>query len=429
MNKKIIDKNLLTSSYVEDEKSITQLAKELEICRATIKKNLQNYGIKIRSDKLQQILDLKNSRTRRKKDFDKEFLLREYIQNEKSISFLARELCIRDITLRRILIEKGIKIRSYIEQQVLDYKNKRRSNLNLITEGVEKNPEFFYILGVFKGDGHINEKRNVVQVNVSIKNVEMLEEVVNIMKKLSPKTRIKIIRHHDGYKNTTAQKRINFYSKDFFDKNLHKLLPKTIEEKRYYLRGLFDAEGSLYLNLKKLKKISKENREYYGWEKCLSIAQKNIVDLTLWNSWLSELGVEFKTHLSKNTRSQLVTKKNKSIILFNKLIGFKIKRKQQNLEKAISLMTKSKLDQVKKTKVKNLYEETRLGALLIGKIFDRSKGSVLGALNNMGVDTSIRKRLSKYITIEDIKRAEEIYGAPLNLLYNSVKHEKGIVDA
>lgn len=428
MNKKIIDKNLLASFYIEGEKSITQLAKEFGICRVTIRKNLQNYGVKIRSDKLQQVLDLKNSRTKRKKDFDKGFLLREYIQNEKSLSLLARELHIRDITLRRILIEKEIKIRSYIEQQVLDYKNKRRGNLNLLSEYIEKNPEFFYILGVFKGDGYFNEKRNIVQVNVSMKNIEMLEEVVNILKKLSPKTRLKIIRHHDGYNNTTAQKRINFNSKDFFDKGLHKLLPRTIEEKKYYLKGLFDAEGSFYLNLKKSKKISKENREYYGWEKCLTIAQKNIEDLVLWNTWLKELGIDLKLHPSKNTRSQLCTKKNESILGFNRLIGFKIKRKQEKLEKAASMMAKSKLNLEEKFKVKKLYEETRLGAQLIGRIFYRSKSSILGILETFGTDTSKRKRRDHYITTEDIEKAEEIYGTPINILYNNVKTEKGIED-
>jgi len=48
--------------------------------------------------------------------------------------------------------------------------------------------------------------------------------------------------------------RINLCCREFFKKGYQFLLPKTREEKRNYLRGLMDAEGSVGVTIRKVRK-------------------------------------------------------------------------------------------------------------------------------------------------------------------------------
>lgn len=286
-----------------------------------------------------------------RKTINIDLLIKEYI-NGKSINQLAKEMKSSYRFLVKNLKQKGIVIRTDKEQQQLDYNNKKHSNLNLLTNNIESNPLFFYILGALKGDGHYMFKRNCIQINVIDK--DFLEEIKRIFKIISPKTRVNIIQHTKENGNSKKQWRINLCCKDFFDKKLYLLKPLRLEEKINYLRGLWDAEGSVGLFKRPVKKDN--GKIYEGHDKWLTISQKSIMDLEEWSGYLQDLGIECNKQYKDDGRSSIIIRKNEYIRLFNDLIGFKIKRKQERLEEVVAYINKWNIvrKELDKTKIKSI---------------------------------------------------------------------------
>jgi intein-encoded DNA endonuclease-like protein len=251
--------------------------------------------------------------------FDKLILQQQYINDKKSIREIVKETKSHEATVRRNLKEIGICPRKYNEQQIIDNDNGKRINLNKIKPGIEKDPRFFYLLGAFKGDGHYNIKYTKIQFSVT--DLDFIEEVKHIFNVLSPETHMRILDGVEATKRTKKQWKINICSRDFFKKEYHKLLPKTLQEKRFYLKGLFDAEGS----------ASEDGGS-------ITICQKNLDDLRLWKEWLEELNIKTKQYISKEEEriyGHLRIFGRDSKINFYDAIGFKIKRKQDRLEQYI----------------------------------------------------------------------------------------------
>lgn len=291
-------------------KSQRQIAKENNTCHKTIKGILSKNKVIIRP------------RSALIKTLPKNILEDLYVNQKKSINEVSILTNGHHTVIKKNLIKNNIPIRTYKEQLYIN--SSFINKLNKIKDNIEKDPRFFYILGAFKGDGHYNIKKN--KVEISVIDLDFLEEIKRIFNILSPETKVGII---ISKKETDTRKRLYrlcLYSCIFFNKGLYKLLPRTLEEKKFYLQGLYDAEGSIEKN-----------------KLAITLSQKNIDDLKLWESWLNELGMQTSTSI---LTSRIIYKCGvirilgiDSKIKFHNLIGFRIKRKQDSLEAGIKKNT------------------------------------------------------------------------------------------
>jgi len=293
-------------------KSQRQIAKEYNTCHKTIKRILSKNNILIRP------------RSMLTKTISKDLLEDLYLNQKKSINEISKLTKSHHNVIKKNLIKINIPIRSHDEQlsitrlSLSSFLNK----LNKIKDNIEKDSQFFYTLGAFKGDGHYNLERNRIQISVT--DLDFLEEIKRIFNVLSPETKMEIKVSKEETKTTKRLYRLYLYSTDFFNKGLHKLIPQTMQEKIFYLKGLYDAEGSVYVTKNKLT---------------ITLSQKNIDDLNLWKSWLNELdiqtsiGIYTTRHIHNCGVIRILGDASK--INFNNLIGFRIKRKQDRLEQGI----------------------------------------------------------------------------------------------
>ncbi len=401
-----ISKDILVKEYLENEKSIQQVSRELKICPIVIRKNLIKNKIKIRKYKEQQIIDRKKERYGKIK-IERDLLVREYLDNEKSMQQIYREFKIHPSVLRRNLIDNKIGLRSDKEQMILDYKHKRNKSLNPLAEDIANYPEFFYVLGAFEGDGHFNIKQSKVQIGVT--EICFLEEIKRILNIFSPITRVNIVPHTKTKGNVQAQWRINLSCVEFFNRGYHKLLPKTKEEKRYYLKGLMDAEGSVGICK---RKIIRNGKEYVSKDKWLVLCQADTTKLDLWGSWLKELGVDTNKCYREDHRSTLSIRSNESIKNYHKDIGFAITKKQKRLEEVVKNLKTSQILQKDKEKLIEIYLSTNFGSGLIGKMFDRTAPAVRSLLKRGSIERNSEK--FNCISAKDIDIAESILGRELN---------------
>jgi hypothetical protein len=300
-----LDYSKIIKDY-QSGKSQRQIANENNTCHKTIKRILSKNNIVVRP---RSILS---------KTLSEDILKDLYLNKNKSITEISKLTNSHYHTIKKNLIKMNIPVRKYNEQ--LYVTPSFLDKLNKIKNDIERDPRFFYILGAFKGDGHYNIKRN--RVEISVIDLDFLEEIKRIFNILSPETKISIIISKKETDRTQRLYRLCLYSSIFFNKGLHKLLPQTLEEKRFYLQGLYDAEGCIDKN-----------------KFAITLSQKNIDDLNLWESWLNELGIQ-------TSKSILITRViytcgvirilgYDSKVKFYNLIGFRIKRKQERLETEI----------------------------------------------------------------------------------------------
>ncbi len=246
--------------------------------------------------------------------------------------------------------------------------------IRFVKKDIQKDVKLFYLLGAYKGDGNYLSG-NSYSIRINLVDLDFLEEIKKQWKEVfNWDTKIRPLKVYG--ENSQPQNTISFSCKDFFEKGLNLLLPKTREEKIEYLKGLWDAEGCISIYN---REVIRGEKKYNGKDKCLSIAQKDTKNLDLWYSWMQELGIDMKKNYRNDGRSDLRTKKNSSIKKFAEIIGFRIKRKQDKLNKAIEIMHKSKLEDSDKKRLIEMYKQG-LSARKIGKIFDRNKGAILSML-------------------------------------------------
>ena len=278
-------------------------------------------------------------------------------------------------------------------------------------------PKVFYLKGAFDGDGHYNPKGTI---SFNVTDYDFLLEVQSLIKKIF-NLDVNIINHVEATARTKQQWRINlctinslgFNPCDFFKS----LVPESSEEKIEYLRGLFDAEGSVGICNRHIKKSN--GKEYNGKEKWLTLSQKDIDKLELWSSYLKEYGIEAIKIYKKDSRSFLHIRNNYSISQFNKLIGFKIKRKQDMLNQIIANSSRHKLSKQDYEKVVDIYNNTKFGTTYLGFMFGRSSQAIKMALRQRGIKMIDKK--NKPISSSDIQYAENKIGYKIPFKINRNK--------
>ena len=359
-----------------------------------------------------------------KKEISRDILYEEYITKEESIKEIAKFFNLSYNTAKLRLKENNIKIRKDSEQMRINYKRRLIKNRNYLPENVDEDPKFFYIIGAIKGDGHVNEKDGVIQISVI--DMDFLKYFKSIINELMPNWNVKILKHIEGKENIKSQFRISIGSRDFSIK-FRNFIPRTRDQKIWFLKGIFDAEGSAYFSWK-MRTIGKY--QFLSFNKNISLSQKDVKDLELWSSYLNELSIKSSLHdnskkLRRNSNrikvSDIAIKNNDSIRQFKNLVGFRIKRKHDRLNYIISNIGKSQMKDKDISLILKLYKETSFGSHSIAKILDRSKSSILYILKKYGVSYRNKPKGNHFIESE-IRKAEEICNRKLDFL---LKNKEG----
>ena len=225
----------------------------------------------------------------------------------------------------------------------------------IVSDNAKDDVEFFYLLGALKGDGHYNFKTRHIQISVI--DLDFLVYLKSIIKKLIPTWKGDITKQTEQKGNSKPQWRISIGSKDFFIKKLYDLMPQTREEIIWYLKGLFDAEGSVsyHYRIANMSPVYSKThkRPYKHLQRIIGLAQSNTLDLLKWSGWLNDIGIKNKLHLRDDGRSSLNIRRTDAIRKFHSLINFKIKRKREKLEGLMPLLSYS-YNIIDKVKIKSI---------------------------------------------------------------------------
>lgn len=202
-----------------------------------------------------------------------------------------KEFHMNDRTVKRLLIENGVKIRNIQEAHHTSYK----MNDQYFSEQGHNQA---YIIGFLGADGNISKKDNRVELELFSEDYEILEK---IRKELELERPVKIYQCANGY----IKNKLYFYSKQIKKDLLnYGLVPnKTYSEdykfpyalnKEYiidYIRGLFDGDGSVKdthgtvtfqidsSNKKLLEEIQKFLKEEYNIETQITFRHEVNIDL------------------------------------------------------------------------------------------------------------------------------------------------------
>jgi intein-encoded DNA endonuclease-like protein len=260
---------------------------------------------------------------------------------------------------------------------------------NTIKEENQKNPKWFYIKGALDGDGHVGKG----YVEISVCDLDFLNYYRRILKELCPHWKTRIYSRKVYGKNNRPQFTIRKGSVALVN-SLKVIKPRSRQELMWYLRGMFDAEGSIVTTYtRKLKSIKKK---YFS--KHITLTQGDVKVLKQIKNYLKRFGIESKLQLNKKKRSCIIIKKNESIRKFKESIDFRIRRKRERLDFAISKINHSKMTAKEKDKIKSLYLITPLGAGRIAKLMKRDRAAIVYHIRKL---PKIRKKCKYTLTIEE----------------------------
>ena len=216
---------------------------------------------------------------------------------------------------------------------------------NHIPKDLEINEDLAYIFGVLAGDGFMDysNKRRNYNIGLSATDKEFVDyfRVVIIryfnINSSSEFQKSKHIKWNDKYITRLCSKEACDFINQFGDfKNYNWKVPKIIKDsstsiKCAFVKGFFDSEGEID------KKIGR-----------VGASSMNLIGLKDVGNLLFSLGIRYTIIKKKdnrpNTHQKYVLRihDKKSLELFNKYIGFTIRRKQEVLNKFIPIISNEK---------------------------------------------------------------------------------------
>ncbi|MFH1229094.1 MAG: LAGLIDADG family homing endonuclease [Candidatus Aenigmatarchaeota archaeon] len=185
-----------------------------------------------------------------------------------------------------------------------------------------------YILGVMKGDGFIRHSKYTSTIVLASKDLDFCQTFKGKLEEWSGIKCTDIIMRKDGlFEVTLSSKEAGNLIETF---NLSKILGESNNIKSMIIRGLCDSEGSVI--------VSGYTRsvKIYGTNKKLLIFAKTLmkslgVDSRLYHTMPS------KNHFGKKIVYCISVRRKENIKKFSEIIGFSIQRKQEKLNKLLSL--------------------------------------------------------------------------------------------
>lgn len=197
--------------------------------------------------------------------------LEEYIEKGKGQQATMKKANITLPQLKIILEKNGYKLRNRHEAIIAANKNRNlMQNHNFFQV---ENEDMAWLLGFIAADGGIEKKRNVIRINLSTVDKEILIKIKNL---INLQSEVKDYITNDGYAVSKIQWSSEQHKKDLanygitFEKTF-KLKPPLKLNKKYwkdYIRGFWDGDGSITLN--------KNNYNSLLWQ--ITSASKSILE-------------------------------------------------------------------------------------------------------------------------------------------------------
>jgi len=192
---------------------------------------------------------------------DKDFLVKQYINQGKSIADIARENYCSRQTVYRLIKKYGITPRNRSESRKIaleagKFKGKERRHINeTFFEPSNWSPGMAWVLGLLFADGNL--KKNKPEFRLSQRNKDGLQKVLNLMRS----SHMISAKDKRSYKGVISGKIYSFsiYNKKIYNDllNLGLTPAKSTEMKfpevppkymNHFIRGLYDGDGSFYIN-------------------------------------------------------------------------------------------------------------------------------------------------------------------------------------
>jgi len=230
-----------------------------------------------------------------------------------------------------------------------------------------------YILGAIYGDGHFSKEAKVAFGSTDIEFVLKVSEYIKQLFDLH----MIIRRRKLSEKNPNWRDFFEFSSKRLYKKLKHfdshfTTVPRFIlsgnkKVKSAFLRGFFDAEGSVEIRNVKRKDGRIDKIRHV---KCYN---NNLKLLDSIKEMFHDLDIKSEIFHGKGKNYYVVIWNYKSLNTFNRFVGFEIKRKQSLLNEAIKsykeMQTRWKLKDYEK--VINLRTATKFGSTRLDKLLLR----------------------------------------------------------
>lgn len=244
---------LLINDYVNNLLSTKELAKKYHMAQGTILNILRKSGIKMRTASESLFL-------RRNPDYTIEQIREKIIDNYVNKGYgqerSGREFGISGKTVKRILKENNIKIRDLNESICLSNQTNDRT-----VQHYFKNDNFFsvqshdmaWLLGFLASDGNVGKNDNMIRIELSIVDKEILEKIKEVTKIENPiKERIdKRGFHFCSLEWSCRQHKQDLAEYGIIPCKTYILKPPfSLKEEYYidYIRGYFDGDGTINLN-------------------------------------------------------------------------------------------------------------------------------------------------------------------------------------
>ena len=230
-----------------------------------------------------------------------EIIYNSYVNDKKGLAYTAKLVGSSANTIKNLLKEHGISIRSQHEAAILS--NKNRATKKDETYFQNQSHNMAWILGFIAADGTIRKNSNEIKIGLAIKDKEILEK---IREELKIPAIVKEYTNTQGYDCCTLAWTCEQHKKDLA---LYHLIPaKTFQlkppsdvlKREYwidYIRGYFDGDGSVNL----LKNSNGRGNGNLRWQVCS--ATKEILDWIV-DFFYEEYGIKKVNILCDTTRQQ-----------------------------------------------------------------------------------------------------------------------------
>ena len=240
-----------------------------------------------------------------------------------------------------------------VKPYYVSMKNRQRK---LPEKSKKLSKELAYIYGVLIGDGHIDKKGGRIGINVSDKDFAL--NFSNVLKKWTGLNPTMNVRKVNGYKHKSKYDNWIETKKDQYVVRLGSVqivefLANKIDTRTYswnvpnrilksnrkeiivsFLKGIFDSEGCMVYDKKWNKK--RIDLRMYGRS---VLTLKSLLGRIGINSCIKQYGRDKSTGMFL---LRIISRKD--LNLYNKYIGFIIKRKRIKLEEALSSFTRDAFD-------------------------------------------------------------------------------------
>lgn len=232
-----------------------ELAKKYHIGIERVIKILKENNISIRT-KMESIIMRRNLESGKTYKEILNIVIDNYVNKQFGLKRSGQEFGISENTVRKILQENNVPIRSLKEAHIISNKNDPRNAI------YKKDKNFFskesknmaWMLGFLASDGNVRKENNCIRIELSIIDIEILERIkkaIKIENPISYRTDKKGNNFcHLNWNSRQHKQDLAKYS--IVPNKTYILKPPYLLSEKYqldYIRGYFDGDGTININL------------------------------------------------------------------------------------------------------------------------------------------------------------------------------------